>query len=261
MKKIKTSCRLVLIKIQVVTDKFRCLLYSDFIRICRIPVIILFLTFLFYYLVHRYYITEFEKSIEFSSMLLSTFATIFTLIVALLLYDRFGGRSKAIDNQLKIVLELIEFLRTNKVNIESFGEPEKLTWFIWFSKDMSLFRKVPNFKYDKNKFVILRVGKDHLIPYEILRIINDFWLPDEIRKKMEFLEFRSGTFMDEHDFDKKNYVFLNFHHENQDYFLVSESYTFEQLLTNIEDLMNTIKSWIKRNTNIKIDLNYSVKMI
>jgi hypothetical protein len=230
------------------------------LKIFSIPIFVLLIS----YIILRstnYYINDLKQSLEFSSLILSALASIFTLIIALLLYDRLGTRSKTIENQMKIVLELIDFMRTNKINVETFGSPHNFEYFIWYTKDQSIFRNIPGYENNKNKFVALRYGKHSKIPIQIQDVINDLWLPSVIMKKLEFIQFKSGEIIHESKVDKSNYVFLKFGKENQEYLLCQNEMTYEHLLINIEDLVSSIKKWVKQNANIKIDLNFSVKTL
>ncbi|WP_219634600.1 hypothetical protein, partial [Flavobacterium chungangense] len=84
------------------------------ISISRISIyIILFL----YVIVLIFLVSESELNTTTVKDISIFTSSIFTLIIALLLFDRFDYRKKIFDKKLQVVLELIEFLKKTRLGI------------------------------------------------------------------------------------------------------------------------------------------------
>jgi hypothetical protein len=181
-------------------------------------------------------------------------AGIATLIIAFLLYDRFGLGGKFIERQTDKVLELFTFLNEHKVTIHT----ESLHYFINPSTLLPLYLKdLLNYEHDKKKIILLN-NKDYDAFIKPLSLIkNSYWLPLNIKDKISFLEIY-GTATIEDAIDTK-YVKLDFNaHPNNDdkWMRTLPEITFETYVIKFVELLKEIEGFLLKHSKIPINLRF-----
>lgn len=191
------------------------------------------------------------EGVNLSIEIVSSISSILTLILAIKLFDRFGIRKRIIDFQTDSVIKLIEELRITHCRLKG----EKITYFIWFSRDQDQIKELlTEYKEDK-KIILFHHGKNIIIPNGIEYIMNDLWLPEPIRDKMKFLDYGNSQVLMTPDVDRQKFMVIEFENENQDGFLIREELTSIEFLDRIDSLVSEIKNWLELHASIKMDLN------
>jgi hypothetical protein len=190
-----------------------------------------------------------NSTLSLSFTVLGTIASFATLLVAILLFDRFGISSKIKENQVDKVLQLVDTLKATRITIAA----NQYEYFIHISQSAIIRRKdVPNYKQDKQKTLLFPLNYYELIK-EISSISKSKWMPQEIKQRMAFLEivFISKT---ENASDEK-YLRLDINKRADGNWCESiPKIHFEMFDINLQNLLEELKKWIKSHSNIAIDL-------
>ena len=184
---------------------------------------------------------------------IGSLASLATLIIALLLYQRFGLESKFVERQTNTVLELANSIK-GKVIKANYNEG---TYFIR--------AKIVDIEEEKNDYPYFNDLYEKIITFKstddyeesmtpILKFKYDYWLPDEIKTKMEFLEIKSylsGKGLD----DNKIYCEFDFGTgKDEKIILPYPQITVLEFVVSYSNLVLSIESWLKKYCNINIDL-------
>ncbi|HKC69521.1 MAG TPA: hypothetical protein VKG26_14895, partial [Bacteroidia bacterium] len=126
--------------------------------------------------------------ISVSLTAMGTVATIITLIIAIYLYDRFGLESKFIEKQTEKVLELTDLLKGKTILVKTTG----FTYFIRPSRQQlkSFNNDIIWYQEDRKKQILISPEDYDKALVEIIAIQRSYWLPEEIKIKMEFLQIK-----------------------------------------------------------------------
>ncbi len=204
--------------------------------------------------------TDIKEAINMSGYLISTIASAVTIIIALLLFDRFGVSKKTLDKKVETVFKLLELIKSKTIYAEY--ESDSGTHY----SAISMSDNLEQFKQDK---IILE--KDILFNYEDinngLSEINQFtanvWLPVQIREKIKRLSLVSASSVKE-NFSPKNKcvrIYFNLYPETRNgkkivwYMTNQKETTYNEFLTNLEDLVIEIKAWLNKYSNSDLKLN------
>jgi hypothetical protein len=114
---------------------------------------------------------------------LGTIATILTLIVAIILYQKFTIDYLVVERQTNKVLELIDILKGYTVSIHT----GKVIIFSRFVIDEQSYFNTPFIREALGDALITRKDDFDNFVQKILNIGNSYWMPNEIREKLEFL--------------------------------------------------------------------------
>ena len=194
---------------------------------------------------------------SFSFTAISAIGSFGTLIIAISLYQRFGLESKFIEKQTFTVIELAECIKGRVITANCNNE---LTFLIrakiidieeekrYFPMNIEFYKKIVTFKSIED-------FNESMKP--ILKFKYDYWLPDEIKQKMNFLNFYASIS------DKENNSFENveiysefdFGTNNERNLVTTHpQLTVEQFLKGYSDLVASIYDWLENHCKIKIDL-------
>jgi ABC-type multidrug transport system fused ATPase/permease subunit len=181
-----------------------------------------------------------------------------TIIVAYLVYDRFGTSRKLLDKQNDIVIEYIEEIKNIRLHIyEWTGEN------VYQERNAGIGRNI-HFKYiEKDKPVLFKSGFYASQKVKRLnKLVNHPLFPIEIIKKVDIFSFpvMTATFSDY----RQGYVFISFENESNfimnDWMLAGDSHeeslTINQLIKQLENLLETLENWVNKESSIKIKLNF-----
>lgn len=204
---------------------------------------------------------DIKEAINISGYLISTITSTVTIIIALLLFDRFGVSKKTLDKKSETVFNLLEVIKSKTI----YAEYESDSGIQYYSA-ISISENLEHLK--KNKVMLER---DILFNYEDinngLSEIHQFrasvWLPVQIRKKIEKMSFISVSSVNDSFLQKNKCVKIYFHlypearkeKEVKWYKTNQKETTFNEFLSNLEDLVAEIKSWLNKHSNSDLELN------
>lgn len=112
-----------------------------------------------------------------------TIATILTLVVAMILYQKFTIDSLVVERQTNKVLELVDILKGYTVRIHT----GKVVIHSRFVIDDQYYFKTPAINEALGSALITREEDFDNFVNKILNVGNSYWMPNEIREKLEFL--------------------------------------------------------------------------
>jgi hypothetical protein len=212
---------------------------------------------------------------------LSATATVSTLLIAILLYERFSIDSILVERQTNKVIELIDFLKGQTVKIDF----DKYTYYSRFDIDNINLYNSEFYKAMAGFALVTRVKDYDSFFGKIVDMSYSYWMPEEIKEKMQFLKI-TGYFKEVPQSELKNYAKLKFSSKEskEDEWLIitpnlKEFSTGDGQVIKLEDaellvndyiasknmLINTIVNWLEEKSNIKLDFklyepNQSIEM-
>ena len=205
--------------------------------------------------------TDIKEAINISGYLISTIASTVTIIIALLLFDRFGVSKKTLDKKVEIVFKLLEAIKSKTIYAE-YESDSGVEYFAAISISENLEQLITNKEM---------LGKDILFNYEDinngLSEIHQFrasiWLPVQIRKKIEKILFFSVSSVNDSFLQENKCVKIYFdlypearkEKEVKWYKTNQKETTFNEFLFNLEDLVAEIKSWLNKHSSSDLELN------
>ena len=190
--------------------------------------------------------------LSLSFAILGTLATIATLIIAIVLYDNFGSDAKFKEKQADAVIELAQLLKKTRFSAEA----KKLTYNLpaYRSTLLSL-HLVEDYKMDSSKTLLFPSNFFENSINTIYITGDNYWLPEEIKVKMKFLEI-FGLISVENPFDEQ-YVRLNVNHSAKDEWQKSvPRLTLEMFIINYTNLLTEIEIWLKRYSDVTVNLGF-----
>lgn len=199
---------------------------------------------------------DIDKALTLGTNLVGAVSGIGTLVIAFLLFDRFGIGKRIIDKKVDVVIELVEELKGKRMTADSdMKDGSRSFQQIYLSQDMT------NHKEEMlNDTLILVDIEDYMTgTKELLRLKNNVWMPKEIRNQMKFLELYSTevrTDMSKFDNNQSKIGFTRVKKEDKNWAIKNDQdTTYLELIENFEKLFETIQSWLNKHTNIDFDLN------
>lgn len=187
-------------------------------------------------------------SISFTAA--GTVATIWTLVIAFYLFDRFGLDTKFIEKKTDKVLDLVNQLKGKSINAHS-----DYIYIIRPSRiQLEQIRSLPQYQNDKTKKVLFSIEDYDTATREITDIMRDYWLPEEIKSKMQFLKILGYNKFNDNSFDK--YIRLDFNAKKteKNWVIVLPEMTLESFTSNLDDLIATIENWLSKHSGIELNL-------
>lgn len=226
-------------------------------NLVSISVISIAFTFIVPFLIRTEQNTNLEV-LAVSITAIGAVATILTLYIAFELYDRFGLESRFIGKKTDKVLELVDFLKGKYI----FASTDEIVYNLTPDRNkIKGIKSVPRYINDKSKIIIVdyeNYKKTWGKPlYEIKR---SYWLPEKIKKKVEFLEF-SILGSVEYPFDEKYIRFFansakdKIKDESIEWQIILPEISFDEFNNNLDSLIKTIEKWLERRSGIKLDFN------
>ena len=193
---------------------------------------------------------SFMSVLSTSFTALGATASLFTLFIALILYQRFGIESRFIERQTDKTLELVDILKGKVINVET----KKLTYYLRFNSDDKVKLKEKFFNYLNPKIMIIRYEDYNQFTNPLYEISKSYWLPKEIKEKMEFLIIKGYQKISDDSTDDK-YARMNFGNDKSgDYVLPFFEITFADYIKKKNELTKSIEDWLSKHSDIKIDL-------
>jgi hypothetical protein len=188
--------------------------------------------------------------ISVSLAAVGTVATLWTLVIAVYLYDRFGLESKFIEKQTEKVLELTDLLKGKTIVVRA----TDFHYFIRPSRQqLHGFNSFKNYQNDKKKKALISPDDYDKSLRDIIAIKRSYWLPEEIKVKMEFLKVAALLKFEDSTYD--NYVRLDFQAvEDNNWMHPIPEMTFESFNNGLHDLVLTIENWLSKHSGIELNL-------
>ena len=200
---------------------------------------------------------DFSKSLSMVGDIVKIAASLGTLVIALLLFDKFGVRKKIVEDRIYLVLDLISQVKNLRISAHA-KENTSETYMPWInaSKDMSGYKKV---KEINNLIVVFDVEDFQEGLKGILKILNNSLIPIEIKEQLNFFEISKASpgINDNIDcvkicFTKNSFLPT----DDQKWFDVNgQEMNFVTFITNLENFLVAGEIWINKHMNPKIKLN------
>jgi hypothetical protein len=192
----------------------------------------------------------FNSTISTACSIVGTLLAFITLVVGVLLFDRYGFNGKFKEKQLDILLQLVYELKILNITIVA----EKYSYYN-FIRHCANLELLPQNIYQKDK------TKKILIPHnfpELIKTISNLsknpWMPKEIKERLKFLDFVYITNFDE--LKHSEFVKLNIDSKGiEPWGVPGPETTLEMLSINFSSLISAIIIWLKNHSNVKIDFD------
>ena len=182
---------------------------------------------------------------------LGAVATFFTLLIAIFLYNKFSLDNKFLENKTVKVLELADYLKGKTINIET----ETFVYYLRFNIDDPRLKNESFYKLMKSRIIVINFNDFNSFTDKVLEMKRSYWLPKEIKEKLEFLNFYAITeISDELKQNKIAKVYLQRENKNGDFGITLPELTVEEFLNKKNLLVEEIYKWINKYSEIKIDL-------
>lgn len=185
-----------------------------------------------------------------SFTILSTLISITTLIVAIILFDRFGINAKFKERQVDTILELVNELKAIHLSPSS----EKIAYANYIRKCKN-FERFPKSVYevDKTKILLFPANFEKLIS-PVFRFYYNPWLPMEIKNKLDFLNIMGSYQAD--NISNSEYVKLDVNNSGiSPWEATIPKFTFEMFSINLSILLSTVTKWLSDHSTINIDFD------
>lgn len=202
-----------------------------------------------------YYIFKNENIVVILT-LSQTIISYITLMIAIVLFDRYQVGSKLNDKTLNIVIEYVEFLQKKTIILESYIYSNKKIQKNGF-KIIDFHTNNDNEKVPANK-VYVNFKSFFFFYRDFIKYINSPWMPYEIKNASNFLKPLDDNRIYNLDKIKSDCKILNFAGHETDYedLVIFNDIENEQILyLKINNLMETIEKWIKKQAS---DINFHI---
>ncbi|WP_396193269.1 hypothetical protein [Flavobacterium sp.] len=191
------------------------------------------------------------------SMITTSF---FTLIIAILLYDRFNYRKIIFEKKIELVLKLLEKLKATRIHVAYEKKDVKSMYGVLEinKSDISRFQK--NKSLNPNAFVIFELQVRNYWK-EITDLKNNPYMPKEISKSLDFLDFNSLEIISNNPiYIKENFrLSINNNPENllslDKWNKTETDMSFIDFTNGYLNSFNQIEKWIDKHSNFKAELN------
>ncbi len=191
-----------------------------------------------------------------------TYST-FTLIIALILFDRFDYRKKIFERKLEATLTLLSEIKSTKIQI---FYQDKINYITYGGSPFLLDKKQINIPFLKEHidFKVKIVFETRNI-FEYLQQINlhraNPFMPKEIVKSLDFLSIGhlKGITKDNEYLDKNIKISINNKIQNilndEEWYKPSTEMEFGTFIFNYINTLDSIENWIDKHSNFKSELN------
>jgi hypothetical protein len=192
------------------------------------------------------------KHITEGAQLLAALSSLFTLYLAILLFNKFGIEKSIIQKKVDVTLNILEKL--NKKNfLMKVADKQHVLLNFFVTTGV---HDVKSYWFDYKDFNLL-FGKSYIEElYEIQRLVEDLYAPKEITKGFESLKFSFSRIPQNeiHDYIIVTAPGLK---NNEEYpAIINDKFiSLEKFATDWEDFIKAIKTWLDKNSNLSPDLN------
>lgn len=191
--------------------------------------------------------------ISTSVTIFSAILSVITLIIAFLLFDRFGVNAKFKDKQVDKVLELAILLKETIITATS----TKMTYYVHATQSSEEIRNsVPFYKEDAGKTILYPDNFEDFIK-DLYAIRDSYWFPQEIKNKMKVFEIYAT--IDVNDALGDKYVRLNFGRGSNGVWVATiPEVTFEMLNINLHTIIIEIETWLKSHSDVLPNFKFNL---
>jgi hypothetical protein len=199
-----------------------------------------------------------EEFLTYFFTYVAALQTIVTLIIAYLLYDRFGTSKKLLDKQNEVVLEFIEELRKIRLSVYLVNSETITTYHTAIRRDLK--KMVKPSHLDRHVMVSKNFGWQSTKKMD--KLLNHPLFPPDLKKNLDILNFSILTA--DLEFDRKKYAFISFvpledtdHFEQNMWMFPGEGkLLLGDYIGEIESAIRSIEGWVNRESSIQINLNW-----
>ena len=184
---------------------------------------------------------------------IGTVIALIALYIAIILYQKFGLESRFIERRTDKVLELVNLLKGRNYTIYT----KKFNYFLRFGVDnYEKLSKEPFYKYMKDMVIAMNIDDYEIGTKKILNLRNSYWLPSEIREKLEFFHLYAFTDTEVKKKDKE-FARLSFNSEgkkSKEWRVTVPTFTVDEYVKKKNELSKEIIKWLSDHCDIKLDL-------
>lgn len=200
-----------------------------------------------------------EELKSFFEGALKIIQVVFSIVIAYLLYDRFGTTKKILDKQNDLIIDFIEKYRSLEIYVYIVDGNTLI--HSYFKPGKNLINRFDK-KFINRKILFPSGSLGHPKLNKLNTIIENPLFPKELIPDISTFKIYSLT-AELFDFNREDYVFLSFEriesHEKLDQknFMKpnDENTSIKEFLSKIVNSVNSIENWVNRESSIKIKLN------
>lgn len=192
-----------------------------------------------------------NQTINISAVIISSLASIITLLIALFLFNKFGIESPLITKSSANVFSLLEKLKETNIIFSS----DNLYFQVQMSNPFKYNQYIES--YYSEKVIFPQYYLDDLV--KLFEISDNPFTPQLISEKVDRLRFQVLSF--DVDTNKVNdYLKIRvvggqrISNEMLGRFN-GEDFTVLEFLTLLDDIATEIKSWLQKNSSVPVNLN------
>ncbi|MFH7002161.1 hypothetical protein [Flavobacterium bizetiae] len=201
-----------------------------------------------------------KEALNIATNLISIISSLITVVIAFLLFDKFGVSKKALDKNIEVVFKLLEVIKSKTIFTEY--ESDSGTHHSVISIGDSSHESKDN-DLIKNKIIVFNYDDINKGLNEINQFANNVWLPSQIKNKVQKISLRSASSVKDTISHKDKYVKIYFDlypEARKDIKVMwfktnQKETTFEEFRVSLEDLVFEIKTWLNKHSKHKLDLN------
>lgn len=202
-----------------------------------------------------YFIIKDEEIVKILTLVQALFSFI-TLMIAIILFDRYQVGSKLNDKTLNVVLEYVEFLKKVIIiaEIHNYNQKKKGLEKNGFTIIKFESNNIIN-KYDQELFIDFISFMEFYSNFS--KYIESPWMPKEIFEASKFLQLKDKNTIYNPEFIDNNCIILTFSltDKSKGLMKIDDSENLEKFNENIENLMNVITKWVKKQAS---DINFHI---
>lgn len=198
------------------------------------------------------------STISLSLTAICAIGTILTLVFAIIIFDRFSLKGKFLDSQTNKVFDLIDELKGKSCAIY-YGNGKGIIYVRFTGQELKNLNGFEPFESCRKNQILMNYEDLDKSTDKLLEISRSYWLPEEIKSKMEFLNI--GALLDPVDYlMTNNYTRLRLGEfskdaDNWEWCPIMPELTIEQFVINIDNLIIAIEEWLSKHSDIKLNLN------
>lgn len=198
--------------------------------------------------------------------LTSSTSSFFTLIVVLLLYDRFDYRRIIFEKKMDVVLKLLEYLKSTNIHFHynSISNKSYASGSVQLSKKEIEFAIFSEQVFNPNAYVLFHYDELNFYFTEIRKYRTNLYMPKEIIESLDFLAVnRLESVGDNNLLYNNGNIKLTINRKPENISELKNWYrtgqgdvTAKTFFTDYITLFITIENWIDNHSNIKSELNF-----
>ncbi|MEM0542132.1 hypothetical protein WFZ85_05865 [Flavobacterium sp. j3] len=206
------------------------------------------------------YCSEFNTNVVKDITLITT--SFSTLIIALLLYDRFNYRKIIFERKLEIVLDLLEHIKKTRIQI-NYRNTETLKIFVGtVSVDrLEIKNLLLNNYFNKEAKIILEAIELRDYVDEIMRFKTNPFMPIEIANSLEFLSMEYFEGVEVKPEYQSEYIKISINKSVKNFkdlkgwYNLGKEISFDTFIKNYLKSLDEIENWINKHSNTEAKLN------